>query len=83
MSNISIYKQGRNSAKKIRGPGFRKSVGRHGWSTEKIFVFQWPKTAQMASKFLCFFRKIFKFRIFLVCQNNFGKPFSSGKPFFS
>ena len=29
--------------------------------TDKILVSEWPKSAQMALKFLCFFRKLFKY----------------------
>ena len=47
--------------KQLGGPRSWKNVGRHGWPTEKILVFELPKTAQMALKFLCFFRNIFKY----------------------
>ena len=45
-----------------------KNVGYHGWVIEKILGFEWPKTAQMALKFLCFFRKIFKYVSCLLKQ---------------
>ena len=39
----------------------QKNVRHHGLPTEKILGFQWPKTAQMTLKFLCFFREIFEY----------------------
>ena len=57
--------QGHSSTKIVAGEeGWERSwknVGHHGWPTEKILVFEWPKTAQMDLKFLCFFRNIFKY----------------------
>ena len=38
-----------------------KYFGHHGWPTEKILDFQWPKTVQMALKFLCFSQNILNF----------------------
>ena len=47
------------------------------------FSFDWPKTAEMALKFLRFFRNIFIFStIFLVCKDNFCKRFTFYKGFF-
>ena len=77
------YMQGRRKPIKLsRGPISRKNVGHQGWLTEKILGFEWPKTAQMALKFL-FFPGIFlnMHRGFFVCQNNFCKPFSFYKDF--
>ena len=56
--------QGRSSTKVVGGRGRRRSwknVGHHGLPTEKILVFEWPKTAQMALKVLFFFQHIFKY----------------------
>ena len=44
-----------------------KNVGHHGWSTKKLLGFEWLKTTQMALKFLCFFRNIFKYVQDLSC----------------
>ena len=44
--------------KSLGGPRSGKNVGHHAWPTEKISDFEWPKTAQMALKFL-FFSGIF------------------------
>ena len=79
----SVMYQGRSSTKVVgRGaPKSRKNVGLHGWPTEKILNSEWPKTAQMSLKFLCFFYETFlnMFRIFLACQNNFcEKKFLQG-----
>ena len=38
---------GRGSTKIVGGPMSGKNVGHHGWPTDKILVFEWPKTAQM------------------------------------
>ena len=43
-----------------RGTRSRKNFGHHGWPMEKILVFEWPQTAEMAFKFLDFSRNIFK-----------------------
>ena len=55
--------QGRSSTKIVGEWGGSRSlqnIGHHSWPTEKVLSFEWPKTAQMTFKFLCFFRIIFE-----------------------
>ena len=54
----------------------QKNVGHNGWPTQKILGFEWPKTAQMALKFLVF-PGIFlnMLSVFLVYQKNFANHF--------
>ena len=40
------------------GQGLEKNFGHHSWPTDKILGFEWPKIAQIALKFLCFFQII-------------------------
>ena len=53
--------QGRSNTKIVGGGKVSENVGHHGWSKENILGFEWPKSAQMALKLFCFFRKFFKY----------------------
>ena len=60
----TLWLQGCSSTKIVGGKGGARSgknIGHHGWPTDKILDFEWPKTAQMTLKFLLFFRDIFKY----------------------
>ena len=75
--------QGRSNTKIFGGGGggegpwqvFKKNVAYHGWSAEKILVFEWSKMAEMALSFetFVFFSGTFlnMLRIFLIFQNKF------------
>ena len=54
--------------KQLRGPRSRKNVD-HGWPTEKILSFKWPKTTQMALRFLFLFQSIFKYVQGFFCSS--------------
>ena len=57
-----VRRQGRSSTKIVgAGPRSGKNVDHHCWPMEKILDFDWPKTAQMALKFLVFLWDIFKY----------------------
>ena len=56
---LSFILRGRSSTKAEGGPRSRKNVGHHGWPKKKSLGFEWPKTAQMALKFLFFFPEHF------------------------
>lgn len=52
--DVFLERQDRSCTKRVEGAGPQKSVGHHGWPTEKTLVLEWPKTAQTDLKFLFF-----------------------------
>ena len=84
---MTLHIQGRSSTEIVGGGGggvrFGKSVGHHGWPTEKILVFEWRKMAQMTLNFFVFSGTFLNlFRIFLFRRNMFCEPFSFYRCFF-
>ena len=81
VNEISSF-QGRSSSKIVGGSKVSKNVGHHGWPTETNLGFEWPKSGQMALKFFCFFRKIFKYVQDFSCSSILANFFSLQEFFF-